>query len=125
VARFDCWSTSRERIPDIVLWRREAGGPGTLVVLDAKYRAARANVLDAMATAHVYRDALRTGDLRPVASLLLVPAGGGAPWLEDPTWWTEHGVGIVPFAPGTRCDPAFLSLLLGGPRSRYGDWDEP
>jgi hypothetical protein len=87
------WSVSRERVPDIVLTVRE---PDTMrfVVLDAKYRAARANVLEAMESAHVYQDSLRIGSCRPEASLLLVPSAGGAPWLEDPTFQLEHRVGI-------------------------------
>jgi len=68
------------------------------VVFDAKYRASRANVLDAMASAHIYHDSLRIGLRRPEAAFLLVPSGGGTPWLEDAIFQAEHGVGVLPLS---------------------------
>lgn len=94
------WSVSRERIPDLIL-RVDSAERTRFVVLDVKYRASRANVLDAMASAHIYRDSLRIGSRRPDAALLLVPAGGGARWLEDPAFHLEHRVGIHVFSPST------------------------
>jgi hypothetical protein len=73
------------------------GGDPRFVVFDAKYRASRANVLDAMSSAHIYQDSLRIGSRRPEASFLLVPCGGGAPWLEDAAFQAEHRVGVLPF----------------------------
>ncbi len=87
-------SISGERYPDIVV---TVTGDGTeqFVVLDAKYRVTRSNVLDAMRSAHLYRDSLRWRERPPSACLLLAPAGGGAPWLEEPPFWSAHGVGVA------------------------------
>ena len=92
------WSISKERVPDLVLTVESAAGTRFLV-LDAKYRSSRSNVLDAMASAHIYQDSLRIGPNRPDASLLLVPSGGGAPWLEAPTFQMMHQVGVHVLAP--------------------------
>jgi hypothetical protein len=87
------WSISKQRVPDLVL-KVERAGDLRFVVLDAKYRTSRDSVLDAMESAHIYQDSLRIGSRRPEGSLLIVPSGGGAPWLEDPEFQTEHRVGI-------------------------------
>ena len=50
-------SISGKREPDIVLTRTDENVP-KWYVLDAKYRTKRRNVLEAMTSAHVYRDAL-------------------------------------------------------------------
>jgi hypothetical protein len=65
-------------------------------VLDVKYRVSRQNVLDAMASAHIYQDSLRVGARRPEASLLIVPRTEGAAWLADPGFISAHRVGIHP-----------------------------
>jgi hypothetical protein len=94
------WSVSKERVPDLVL--RVDSTEGTrFVVLDAKYRASRSNVLDAMESAHIYQDSLRIGPRRPDAALLLMPAGGGAKWLESPAFQSKHRVGVHVLSPGT------------------------
>jgi hypothetical protein len=87
-------SISGERYPDIVV-TVEYDGTEQFLVLDAKYRVTRPNVLDAMVSAHLYRDSLRWHGRPPSACLLLTPAGGGAPWLEDPQFWDAHGVGVA------------------------------
>jgi hypothetical protein len=92
------WSVSRERVPDLVM-TVTSDAEVRFVVLDAKYRASRANVLDAMASAHIYQDGLRVGSRRPEASLLLVPSGGGAGWLELPAFQAEHRVGVHVISP--------------------------
>ena len=86
-------SISREREPDIVLTRVD-GEAQKWYVLDAKYRTGRFNVLDAMASAHIYRDALRWNDRRPESAVLLVPQGGATPWLEQPDFTGRHRVGV-------------------------------
>jgi len=93
------WSVSKQREPDIVL-RVSTGDSHRFLVFDAKYRATRANVLDAMQSAHVYQDSLRIGAQRPEASLLLVPANEGAAWLGDAAFQAEHKVGVHVMAPG-------------------------
>lgn len=93
------WSVSRRRKPDIVLTVTGPDG-ARFVVFDAKYRVSRKNVLDAMASAHIYRDALRLADVSPEAAFLIVPEGGGAPWLQDPDFHSLHGVGVLTMSPG-------------------------
>jgi hypothetical protein len=92
------WSISKQREPDLLLTVDGFGQP-RFVVLDAKYRTARANVLDAMSSAHIYQDSLRIGARRPEASLLLIPAGGAAPWLQDESFHTQQRVGVFVFSP--------------------------
>ncbi len=103
-------SVSASFYPDLVLTQQTAGQADRMLILDAKYRTSRTNVLDAMRSAHVYQDALRWNDRRPVASLLLIPRGGGAPWLEDPAFQTAHRVGIQVLDPAE--DLTGLSIML-------------
>ena len=105
-------SVSRLRIPDIV-FRITRNDHQWFLVFDAKYRATRSNVLDAMGAAHIYQDSLRWHQSRPEASILLVPAGGGAPWLELPAFHDEHRVGVEVLAPGdsSSLPHALLQLL--------------
>lgn len=98
-------SISGQRIPDILL---QIDNGSRNVVLDAKYRTTRANVLDAMTSAHIYRDALRIDGNRIDSALLLVPRGGGAPWLEAPVFIREHSVGVMEMAPGA--DSGLMSV---------------
>ena len=93
------WSISKERVPDLVLTMYDSKGV-RFIVLDAKYRTSRPNVLDAMESAHIYQDSLRIGSRRPEASLLLIPSSGGASWLEDPAFQAEHRMGVHAFSPG-------------------------
>lgn len=101
-------SISAELHPDIVI-AVDDHGSRKLLVLDAKYRTSRTNVLDAMRSSHLYQDALRWDEARPVCSLLFVPRGGGAPWLEVSDFHANQHVGVQPLAPETR---AGLSALL-------------
>ncbi|WP_376787051.1 nuclease domain-containing protein [Pseudomonas coleopterorum] len=50
-------SLSRERCPDIVV-TLDSSSAKRFVVFDAKYRSARASVLEAMESAHIYHDSL-------------------------------------------------------------------
>jgi len=107
------WSISRQRVPDLVL-RVESADGLRFVVLDAKYRTSRVNVLDAMESAHIYHDSLRIGSRRPEGSLLIVPSSGGAAWLEDPSFQEEHRVGIHVLSPGIDTPlPGLISGVLG------------
>jgi len=107
------WSISKERVPDLVL-RVDSTDRTRLVVLDAKYRASRSNILDAMESAHIYQDSLRIGSRRPDATLLLLPAGGGAKWLEDPAFQSEHRVGVQVISPQTEIElPRPITEALG------------
>ena len=103
-------SVSGPREPDIVLVHAEPGQAIKWAVLDAKYRTGRSNVLDAMSSAHIYRDALRWHDQRPESALLLVPRGGGAPWLEQPDFIRQHQVGVCALDSDT--DPRMIVQSL-------------
>jgi hypothetical protein len=103
-------SISNDRIPDLVL-KVEDDGEIRFAVLDAKYRTSRANVLEAMESAHIYQDCLRFKSRRPDASFLLVPSSGGAGWLEDPAFQEEHRVGIHVLSP--HCNGNLPSLIIG------------
>lgn len=65
-------SISRRREPDIVLTRMDPEHPPKWSIFDAKYRTQRTHVLEAMASAHIYRDALRwrETDSEEIRSLL-------------------------------------------------------
>jgi hypothetical protein len=107
------WSVSKERVPDLVLTLQSAEGT-RFFVFDAKYRTSRANVLDAMESAHIYQDSLRIGQRRPEASMLLVPSGGGAPWLEAPAFQMTHRVGVCVLTPDQDTSiPEAIKLALG------------
>lgn len=87
-------SVSGERYPDIVV-TVEDPHVRKFIVMDAKYRVTRTAVLDAMVSAHLYRDCLRWKGLRPARAVLLVPRGGGAPWLEAMEYQEENQVGVT------------------------------
>lgn len=88
------WSVSRERRPDILLAVSDKSSR-RWGLLDAKYRSGRDNTLDAMTSAHVYRDALRIENTRPEWSLLLLPGVAAVPSLESEEFWSEHHVGTL------------------------------
>ncbi|MEE8468661.1 MAG: nuclease domain-containing protein, partial [Planctomycetota bacterium] len=123
ITKHDFWSVSQKRIPDILMMAEDERGRRFLV-LDAKYRVSRSNVLDAMTSAHVYHDSLRLGDRRPDSSMLMVPAGGGAPWLEERDFQEEHHVGVHVLCPGTSAElPGPVVDLLGYGREASGSDD--
>lgn len=101
-------SISGQRTPDILL-QIDSGSRN--IVLDAKYRTTRENVLGAMTSAHIYRDALRIDGRRIDSALLLIPRGRGASWLEDPAFIRKHAVGVLEMAPGA--DDAGLASVVG------------
>ena len=104
-------SISGEREPDIVL-KRNDGENSRWYVFDAKYRTGRSNVLKSMASAHIYRDALRWNGRRPDRVLLLTPrAEDDVRWLKRQDFIREHGVGVHALAPDTDSRSA-LDLLL-------------
>lgn len=102
------WSLSRERIPDIVFVITKAN-KRRFLVLDAKYRSGRSNVLEAMESAHIYHDSLRLseikastlGAIQPDLCLLLLPGTPEVPSLDKEEFWDMHGVGtLAQFAHG-------------------------
>ncbi|WP_191576321.1 DUF2357 domain-containing protein [Achromobacter insolitus] len=102
-------SLSRQREPDIVL-TIESSLSRRFLVLDAKYRASRGNVLDAMQSAHIYRDSLTWQEERPWASYLLIPRGGSVRWLADTTFQHEFHVGTIELAPDKDVSPLVSCL---------------
>ena len=102
-------SVSLQLQPDFLI-TMESGGERRMLVLDAKYRTSRQNVLDAMRSAHLYQDALRWDGKRSECSLLIVPRGGGAPWLEEPQFHTAHRVGVHVMSPDS-APSAFVALI--------------
>lgn len=102
-------SISLQLQPDILI-SFESGRERRMLVLDAKYRTSRQNVLDAMRSAHIYQDALRWDGTRVACTLLLIPSGGGAPWLEEPDYHLANRVGVHVLAPDSA--PNDLNLML-------------
>jgi hypothetical protein len=88
------WSLSKERRPDIVLIASN-GAEHRTFVLDAKYRSGKGNVLDAMASAHIYHDSLFLTGRRPDRCLLLLPGEPEVESLEKHETWETYGVGII------------------------------
>ncbi|MEO7152307.1 MAG: DUF2357 domain-containing protein [Burkholderiaceae bacterium] len=88
------WSISRERRPDIVLVARRAGQHRAMV-LDAKWRSGKNNVLAAMESAHLYHDALRIAGGPPSPCLLLLPGAPSVAALEEQSFIDAHGVGAI------------------------------
>ncbi len=90
-------SISGRFVPDMVL-TVEADDHRTFLVLDAKYRSGRSNILDGMRSAHLYHDALRWHGQCADRSWILIPAAGGTPWLHDREFQALHGVGAMAIA---------------------------
>jgi hypothetical protein len=87
-------SVSRERRPDFVLEYTDNEGTRFLC-LDSKYRVSREALLDAMASAHVYRDSIRKDGNSPLASLLIAPDAGQVDLLASDEYLARNQVGCV------------------------------
>lgn len=95
--RYGYTSISRERRPDIVF--ESSNGPSQrFICLDAKYRTSRSGVLDAMASAHIYRDSVKCGGVGPEFSLLLLPHCRETAQLSISQYIDRTGVGCVTLA---------------------------
>jgi hypothetical protein len=94
-------SISLRRIPDIVVVRFDGESLRSWTVYDAKYRSGRANVLEAMTSAHVYRDALRWSGRCPDEAVLLLPTLSGVESLAARSYREAHGVGVEVASPPT------------------------
>ncbi len=102
-------SISAQRRPDIVVTYANAG-VHRMLVFDAKYSVSRQSVLAAMGAAHIYHDSLRWQGRAPDRAMLLIPAGGGASWLEGAEFHAEHAVGAMLLSPSVGI--AYLDALL-------------
>ncbi|KGD61445.1 hypothetical protein T9A_01394 [Alcanivorax jadensis T9] len=110
--RYGYCSVSRQRIPDLLLEVDDFSGK-RFMCLDSKYSVSRSRILDAMASAHIYRDSIRRGDATPVLSILLVPdCESGISMLTNNSFWGEHGVGCFAL-----CRDPDAELLLDRLRS--------
>lgn len=104
-------SISKERRPDLVLEIAD-GEHNRYLCLDSKYSASKTRILDAMATAHIYRDSLRLAGKPPSKSLLLVPANPDALRLAEESYQESHKVGCIVLE--TENDAArLIKALLG------------
>jgi hypothetical protein len=65
-----------------------------------------------MASAHIYRDALRIDGRKPDLALLLVPARTGCGWLESEEFIAAHGLGVVVASPAEE-ESALANVLTG------------
>ena len=119
------WSVSRECVPDLVLASHLAHRVTRFVVLDAKYRARGAGILDGMAeSAHLYQDALRWGARRAERTLLLVPNAEATEWLSCPScpdYIARHHVGVVALRPDLEPSEWFRELLTDLLRTSASD----
>ena len=88
------WSLSGERRPDIVLVHHHQSGTRAMV-LDAKWRSGRNNILQAMESAHIYHDALRIGCSRLYPCLLLLPGQSSVEELERDEFILSHNIGTI------------------------------
>lgn len=87
------YSLSGKRIPDIAL-TIETPSSRQLHIYDAKYRSSRQSLLDAMSSAHLYRDALRWNGVKTHTAILLAPAANMVDWLLDEEFQRRESVGI-------------------------------
>lgn len=88
------WSISRERRPDILLVLR-TGDERRAMVIDAKWRSGRENVLQAMESAHIYHDALRLAGCRPSPCVLVLPGDGAVESLGTLDFIQTNRVGAL------------------------------
>lgn len=109
-------SITRLRFPDLVL-TIERGGERRWLVLDAKYRAGRTGLLEAMESAHIYHDSLRWHERRPDAAVILVPAQSeNTAWMFTDEFRREHEVGVLVARPGALDQvAAWITTLLRDP----------
>jgi hypothetical protein len=92
--RYGYCSISRERIPDIIL-EISNGSDAVFFCLDSKYSVSRQSLLEAMASAHVYRDAIRYKGKTPALSLLIAPAVLETERLFEREYIDNYNVGCV------------------------------
>ncbi|MFO7593221.1 MAG: DUF2357 domain-containing protein [Pseudomonadota bacterium] len=92
--RYGYYSISRERRPDIVLEYTDVDRTD-FVCLDSKYTSHNRGILEAMASAHIYNDAVKHQGKSPVCSLLLVPNNQNTEKLETEQYIENHHVGCI------------------------------
>ena len=112
VRKNEAWSISTECRPDLVLTTETRDSATQFIILDAKYRTGRGNILRGMAeSAHLYHDALRWGSRRPDLALLLVPDADETEWLTREDYVDQHHVGVVALRPDIEPPEWFRHLI--------------
>ncbi len=118
------WSLSAERRPDIVVtWKPVEGDPtpaspsseGAWISLDAKYRAGKSNLGQALESAHIYKDSLLYDGFggRCRASVLLAPSRTAdcEAWFSA-EFFEEHREGVWQLRPGGGNDVAVADRIV-------------
>ncbi len=106
------YSISRERRPDLVL--EYANGERTrFICLDSKYTVSRGGLLDAMASAHIYRDSIRHAGTVPLYSLLLIPDSSDVSLLSSDDYVNRNQVGCKPLVNDADAARVIRQLLAG------------
>lgn len=88
------FSISQMRVPDLIL-EYQNGVERQFIVLDAKYRVTKPNLLDAMASAHIYKDSIKYADVGSVGSYLLAPHVDHVHQLASRDFHRKYGVGCL------------------------------
>jgi hypothetical protein len=105
------YSISRERRPDLML-EIQKGEHVYFVSLDAKYRASRKSILEAMSSAHIYRDSIKKDEKPPAWSLLLVPTIGAVTDLAVGDYRKKYGVGCFELSSAETARRLIESILM-------------
>ena len=108
--RYGYYSTSRERRPDLVLEYSDRNGT-RFICLDSKYTTSRSHILESMASAHIYRDAIKQQGAAPLCSLLLVPGNPDTALLSSEDYVSRNSVGCIPVADDSDAAKALLGLF--------------
>lgn len=90
-------SISRERRPDMV-FEYDDGMQRKFICLDSKYSSSREAILNAMMSAHLYRDSIKLNGYGSVFSFLLVPHCQHVERLASDNYIDKHGVGCLPLS---------------------------
>lgn len=105
------FSISQARVPDIVL-DCEKDGERRFVIFDAKYRVTRSNLLDAMGSAHIYKDSIKYGEKGPVGAYLLVPHANDVEELTSEGYQRKYRVGCLPLENEVQADAIVQRALV-------------
>jgi hypothetical protein len=105
------YSISRERRPDLIL-EIKAGGRIYFVSLDAKYMASRQSILEAMSSAHIYKDSIKKEEKPPALALLLVPTTTEVTALAAEDYRKKYGVGCVELSSAETAQRLIESILV-------------
>lgn len=105
------WSLSRERVPDILIVERKDDMCRSLI-LDAKWRSGKGNVLEAMESAHIYHDSLRVDHVAPSCCVLLLPGAREVASIGESKFIDTHHVGAISEFLPHRVGISLLTSLL-------------